>query len=114
MFEPVRLIFIKLNLWRRVMTIKELLKTKRTEILRIAAKHGARNVRVFGSVARDEESKNSDIDLLVEMEPGRSLMDHAAILLELQESLGYRVDVISDRGIKPRIRDIVMREAVPL
>ena len=96
------------------MTIKELLKTKRTEILRIAARHGARNVRVFGSVARDEESKNSDIDLLVEMEPGRSLMDHAAMLLELQESLGYHVDVISDRGIKPRIRDIVMREAVPL
>lgn len=96
------------------MAIKELLKTKRAEILRIAAKHGGRNVRVFGSVAREEEGKHSDIDLLVELEPGRSLMDHAAMLLELQESLGYRVDVISDRGIKHRIRDIILREAIPL
>ena len=96
------------------MAIKELLKTKRAEILRIAAKHGGRNVRVFGSVAREEEGKHSDIDLLVELEPVRSLMDHAAMLLELQESLGYRVDVISDRGIKPRIRDIVLQETIPL
>jgi predicted nucleotidyltransferase len=96
------------------MAIKELLNIKRTEILRIVAKHGGRNVRVFGSVARGEEGKHSDIDLLVELEPGRSLMDHAAMLLELQESLGYRVDVISDRGIKPRIRDIVLQEAIPL
>ena len=90
------------------------MKTKRAEILRIAAKHGGRNVRVFGSVAREEEGKHSDIDLLVELEPVRSLMDHAAMLLELQESLGYRVDVISDRGIKPRIRDIVLQETIPL
>lgn len=96
------------------MAIKELLKTKRTEILRIAEKHGGKNVRVFGSVARGDEGKHSDIDLLVELEPGRSLMDHAAMILELQESLGYRVDVISDRGIKPRIRDIVLQEAIPL
>jgi len=96
------------------MIIKDLLKTKRTEILRIAEKYGGRNVRVFGSVARGEEGKHSDIDLLVELESGRSLMDHAAMLMELQETLGYHVDVISDRGIKPRIRNIVLREAIPL
>jgi len=96
------------------MLIKELLKEKREEILRIAAKHGARNVRVFGSVARDESDEESDIDLLVELEPGRSLMDHAALWLELQQALGRRVDVVSDRGIKPRMRERVLREAVPI
>ncbi|GBD26535.1 hypothetical protein HRbin30_01867 [bacterium HR30] len=96
------------------MTIQQLLKEKREEILRIAAKHGARNVRVFGSVARGEADEQSDLDLLVEFEPGRSLMDHAALWLELQELLGCKVDVVSDRGIKPRIRDRVLREAVPL
>ncbi|MBU1208440.1 MAG: nucleotidyltransferase family protein [Proteobacteria bacterium] len=96
------------------MEINELLKEKREEILRIAAKHGARNVRVFGSVARKEADEKSDIDFLVEMESGRSLLDHAALWLELQEVLGRKVDVISDRGIKARIRERVLREAVPL
>jgi len=96
------------------MGIKELLKEKRDEILRIASKHGACNVRVFGSVARGEADEGSDVDLLVELEPGRSLMDHAALWLELQEALGRRVDVVSDRGIKPRIRERVLREAVPI
>ena len=96
------------------MGIDELLKARREEILRIAAKHGARNLRVFGSVARGEADEQSDIDLLVEMEPGRSLLDHAALWLELQELLGRKVDVVSERGIKPRIRDRVLAEAVPL
>jgi len=96
------------------MGIRELLQDKREEILRIAAKHGARNVRVFGSVVRGEADETSDNDLLVELEPGRSLLDHAALLLELQEFLGRKVDVVSDRGIKPRIRDRVLREALPL
>jgi predicted nucleotidyltransferase len=82
------------------MGISELLKEKREAILRIAAKHGARNVRVFGSAARGEADEESDLDLLVEMEPGRSLLDHAALWLELQEVLGRRVDVVSDRGLK--------------
>ncbi len=96
------------------MGISELLKEKREAILRIAAKHGARNVRVFGSAARGEADEESDLDLLVEMEPGRSLLDHAALWLELQEVLGRRVDVVSDRGIKARIRERVLREAVLL
>ncbi|MEJ5349027.1 MAG: nucleotidyltransferase family protein [Desulfosoma sp.] len=95
------------------MTFEQLME-RREEILRIAAKHGARNVRVFGSVARGEADEESDIDLIVEFEPGRSLLDHAALWLELQELLGRKVDVVSDRGIKPRIRDRVLKEAVPL
>ncbi len=96
------------------MQLNELLTQKREEILHVAAKHGARNVRLFGSVARREADEESDIDFLVEMEPGRSLLDHAALWLELQEVLGRKVDVVSDRGIKARIRERVLREAVPL
>lgn len=95
-------------------SLEKLLKAKREDILRIAAKHGARNVRVFGSVARGEADEQSDIDLLVEMESDRSLLDHAALWLELQEILGCKVDVVSERGIKPRIRERVLKEAVPL
>ena len=96
------------------MTARELLEKKREEILEIAAKHGACNVRVFGSVARGEADPQSDIDLLVEFETGRSLLDHAGLWLELQEALGCKVDVVSDRGIKARIRERVLREAVPI
>ena len=96
------------------MGIRELLQDRREEILRIAAKHGARNVRVFGSVVRGEADEASDIDFLVDLEPERSLLDHAALLLELQDFLGRKVDVVSDRGIKPRIRERVLHEAVPL
>jgi len=95
-------------------TRKDRLKEKREEILRIAAKYGAHNVRVFGSVARGEADQRSDIDLLVEFEPSRSLLDHAGLWLELQEALGCHVDVVSDRGIKARIRERVLREAVPI
>jgi hypothetical protein len=91
-----------------------LLKEKREEILRIAARHGAHNVRVFGSVARGEADAQSDIDLLVEFEPDRSLLDHAALWLELQELLGCKVDVVSEGGVKARIRDRVLREALPV
>jgi predicted nucleotidyltransferase len=91
-----------------------LLKEKREEILHIAARHGARNVRVFGSVARGEADAQSDIDLLVEFEPDRSLLDHAALWLELQELLGCKVDVVSEGGVKARIRDRVLREALPV
>lgn len=96
------------------MTFEQLLKEKREEILRVCAKYGARNVRVFGSIARGEADEQSDVDLVVEFEPGRGLLDHAALWLELQELLGCRVDVVSDRGLKPRIRERVLREAIPL
>jgi len=96
------------------MTLEELLQAKREEILKVCAKYGARNVRVFGSVARREADEQSDIDLIVDFEPGRSLLDHAGLWLELQDLLGVKVDVVSGRGIKPRIRERVLQEAVPL
>ena len=87
---------------------------KRAEILRVAAAHGARNIRVFGSVARGEASGESDLDLLVDFDPGRSLLDHAALQIELEKLLGRRVDVASERGLRPRLRERVLREARPL
>ena len=92
-------------------SLRVLLNEKRTEILATARHHGARNVRIFGSVARGEDDEKSDLDFLVEMEPGRSLLDHAALLLDLEELLGCKVDVLSENGIKPRIREQVLREA---
>jgi uncharacterized protein len=96
------------------MGISEALKNKREEILRVAARHGASNVRIFGSVARGESDEKSDLDLLVTMEAGRSLLDHAALWLELKELLGCEVDVVSEKGLRPRMRDRVLKEAVPL
>jgi predicted nucleotidyltransferase len=94
--------------------IDRILKARRDEILRIAARPGARNVRVFGSVVRGEADEKSDVDFLVEMESGRSLLDHAALLLELEELLGCRVDVATERGLRSRIRERVLKEAVPI
>lgn len=96
------------------MGVEELLKEKREAILRIAAKHGARNVRVFESVARGEADDRSDIDILVEMEKGRSLLDLAGLWRELNELLGRRVDVVTDKGLRDSIREQVLKEAVPL
>ena len=96
------------------MGIDEVLKVKREEILRIAAQHGARNVRIFGSVARGEAKLGSDVDVLVDLEPGRSLLEHAALMLELEELLRCKVDVATERGLRARVRDRVLREAVPL
>ncbi len=92
----------------------DLLKSRREEILRIAAKHGARNIRVFGSVARGEADSQSDIDLLVEFERGTTLLGHAALVQELEELLGIKVDVVSERGLRDRIRERVLREAVAI
>lgn len=96
------------------MVVDELLKAKREEILEIAARHGAYNVRVFGSVARGDAQPDSDVDFLIELERGRSLLDHAGLLVDLQELLGRRVDIVTERGLRPRIRDRVLSEAVPL
>jgi len=97
-----------------VTKLEKLLTEKREEILRICAKHGARNVRVFGSIARGEADERSDIDLLVEMEPGRSLFDLGGVQYELERLLGRRVDVVTVRGLKKRIRERVLKEAAPL
>ena len=78
------------------------------------AKHGARKIRLIGSVARKKETPDSDVDFLVEMESGRSLLDHAALILDLENLLGRKVDVASERGLGPRVRERVLKEAVPL
>ncbi|MGB2936749.1 MAG: nucleotidyltransferase family protein [Phycisphaerae bacterium] len=96
------------------MDLEVLLKQKRDEILLACAKHGARNVRIFGSVVRGEADDRSDLDVLVDMEPGRSLLDMGGLLMDLQELLGCRVDVVTERGLRQRIRDRVLQEAVPL
>lgn len=95
------------------MRTDELMK-KREEILRIAAQHGAQNVRIFGSTARGEAEEDSDIDVLVDLEAGRSLLDLGGLLMDLQELLGRKVDVVTEKGLRTRIRDRVLREAVPL
>jgi predicted nucleotidyltransferase len=96
------------------MSINELLQEKREDILRIAAKRGAYNVRVFGSVARGESDSKSDIDILVDMEPGRSLFDLGGLLMDLQDLLDHNVDVLTERGLRERIREQVLKEAVTL
>lgn len=96
------------------MSLNELLQEKREEILRIASKRGAQNIRVFGSVARGEADSESDIDLLVDLEPGRSLFDLGGLLMDLQDLLDHKVDVVTERGLRERIRERVLREAVPL
>ena len=96
------------------MDIAEPLKTKRQQILQIARQHGAYHVRIFGSVARGEVQPDSDIDFLVDMEPGRSLLDMGGLVVELQQLLGRNVDVVTERGLKSRIRDRVLAETIPL
>jgi predicted nucleotidyltransferase len=97
-----------------MMGIEELLRERREDILRIAARHGASNIRVFGSVARGEADTESDVDFLVELERGRSLLDHAALMIDLERFLGRRVDVATERGLRPRIRERILQESVRL
>ena len=87
---------------------------KRTVILEMAARHGAANVRVFGSVARGQEHPASDIDFLVDLEPGRNLFDLGGLLEDLREFLGSPVDLVEARSLNPRLRDQVLAEAVLL
>ncbi len=84
---------------------------KRDDILKIAAKYGAKDVRVFGSVARGESTASSDVDFLVEMEPGRSLLDMGGLLMDLQDLLGCEVDVVTVKGLRSRFRQRVLDEA---
>ena len=96
------------------MKAQEVIHENRRSILRAAAKYGARNIRVFGSAARGQADEESDIDFLVEMEPGRSLFDLGGLQYELEGLLGCRVDVVTERGLKARIRARVLREAIPV
>lgn len=96
------------------MTLEELRSRYRNQIVELADKRGAHNVRVFGSIARGEQRSDSDIDLLVDFEPGRSLLDLTGLWLDLEAALGCKVDVVSSRGLRPRVAPEVMRDAISL
>jgi uncharacterized protein len=96
------------------MGIQEIIGDKRDAILAIAARHGASNVRIFGSVAEGRADDASDVDFLVDMEPGRSLLDLGGLLMDLQDLLGRKVDVVTEAGLRDRIRQSVQNQAVPL
>jgi uncharacterized protein len=94
--------------------LPEFVRSKRDDILRIAARHGATDVRIFGSFARGDASDRSDVDVLVNLEQGRSLFDLGALLEELRQLLGREVDVVTEKGLRPRIRQRVLDEAAAL
>lgn len=93
---------------------RQLLAAKRDEILKLARSYGVQSIKVFGSVARGDDSDSSDIDFLVSLEDGRSLFDTGALLMELEELLGCRVDVLSERGLRKRFKERIMQEASSL
>lgn len=96
------------------MTLRQLIEQKRDDIVSIAAMHGARNVRLFGSAARGEDGPNSDVDLLVDAGPTTSSWFPAGLILDLEQILGRPVEIVTDKGLNPLIRQRVLQEAVPL
>jgi predicted nucleotidyltransferase len=93
---------------------KATLRKKKSDIETIARKHGAYNIRIFGSVARDETHAGSDLDLLIDMEPDRSLLDHIALIQDLEAYLGCKVDVVTEKSLKERLKKRIITESVPL
>jgi uncharacterized protein len=98
----------------QVVTLDQLLREKRDDIKRIAARHGAYNIRVFGSVARGEAGPESDIDILIDVGPTTSSWFPAGLILDLEDLLGRRVEVITEKALNAELRDYVLREAIPL
>ena len=96
------------------MEIKEFIQEKRHDILQMVAEHGARNVRIFGSVARGDAGAKSDVDILVKMDQGRSLLDLSALVMDLRDLLGRKVDVVSENGLYWLLRRRILKEAKPL
>lgn len=96
------------------MTLDTLRREKKAEIVRLAATHGCRNVRVFGSVATGENRADSDVDFLVDMDSGRTIFDLARFLGDLKDLLGAEIDVVESRSIHPYIRDRILAEAIGL
>ena len=95
-------------------TVGDTIREKRGAIIRIAGRHGATEVRLIGSVARGEARPDSDVDLLVTWSEGTSLLDHAALMLELEKLLGRKVDIASDGWVKPAIQESVYRDAIAI
>ncbi|MDY7033122.1 MAG: nucleotidyltransferase family protein [Thermodesulfobacteriota bacterium] len=96
------------------MTLEQLIKEKSGDIRNIAAHHGARNIRIFGSIVRGDSSAGSDIDFLVDAGPDTSSWFPAGLILDLEEILGCRVEVVTEKGLNPHLREHVLCEAVPL
>jgi len=92
----------------------EQIKERAPAVRSMAARHGARNIRIFGSVVRGEDGKDSDVDLLVDMDDDRSLLDLVAVERELRQLLNRQVDVVVDGGVSPYLRDRIFAEAIPL
>lgn len=97
-----------------MVTLDTLRAERREEILLLAARHGAHSLRVFGSVARGDANESSDLDLLVAWEPGRSLLDHAGLVEDLQQLLGIKVHVGTEKSLHWYVRDRILREAMAL
>jgi uncharacterized protein len=96
------------------MVTRQTIAEMREEIIRIAVRYGAHDVRIIGSVARGDATEESDLDLIVRFEPGRSLLDHGGLVMDLRDLLGVKVDVIDEEGMRPRFRQEVVKEAVAL
>jgi len=94
------------------MTLQELRATRRDEILALASSRGAKNVRVFGSVAPGDIDETSDVDFLVDLDPGRSLLDLCGLQRDLEGLLQSKVDVVSSRGLRDRVKQTVLRDAI--
>jgi predicted nucleotidyltransferase len=105
---------VRRELGARIVTTTDLLRARRNGILQLAAQHGAHNVRVFGSVARGEAGPTSDVDLLVEMDHGRSLLDLIELSQDLETFLQRKVDILTDEGLSPYLEQRIHAEAVPL
>ena len=89
----------------------DLVLRKRQEILTIAQRRGAKNIRLFGSVSRREARPDSDIDLLIDLEPDRSLLDVGGLAMDLQQLLNHKVDVVTEAGLRPRLRADILKDA---
>ncbi len=96
----------------QLMTPLEKIKAHRQAILDIAKKYGASNIRIFGSVARGEAGPHSDFDFLIELEPGRSAFEIGGLLMDLQDLLGAKVDIVTDKGLNKHIKERVLKEAI--
>lgn len=96
------------------MNIRELVQAKRAEILQLSAQYGASNVRIFGSVARNEARPDSDVDFLVDLERDWSLLDRIALIQDLEDLLGRKVDVVTANGLRDYFRNRILGEAVSL
>ena len=113
-YSPLKFGYVIIQPTRRTHGHSNLLSDKRRDILRIAAQYGAGQVRVFGSLARGEAGPDSDVDILVTLEPGRSLLDLIALKQDLEDLLGCKVDVVTEAAVSPYIRAQVLRDAIAL